>query len=300
VQYSHRKANHDELDIQRRGLAAFAPLLPRRRVLGTAMAAAWATAAVGYANPARALAPQGPPNLELNATADKSVYSPGDRVTVTVAVKNVGAGTAQNIREAAGRAAGAPPLGRRLDSRGIDGIAWLDSDVGFGSGFSLPAGRSRTLIRRGVIDDWAADHGQAAINWVFASDGTVATATNPGVVSFAVAVPGAVGEIVGTVCEGEQFDVLVFKRESPDGAPIGVPDVRVSVLNPANPNAPYATTTSDAHGNFAFQNVPVGIRSFRLETPAGWHLMSGPECRAPVVRGADPNQTRLWVAAHRD
>jgi hypothetical protein len=119
-------------------------------------------------------------------------------------------------------------------------------------------------------------------------------------VSLTIRVPGAVGDVMGTVCEGDQFEVLVCKYVSVGGPPVGVAGVKVILLDPNNENATYAETTTDAQGNFVFHNVPVGTRFFRFQAPAGWHMVSGPHYQTEVIQGADPTKNTLMAGAHRD
>jgi hypothetical protein len=174
-------------------------------------------------------------------------------------------------------------------------------DVGFTKPVTLAVGETKVLTRTGKLDDWAYQHGQASIHWTFAPDGAVASV--PGTTSSIVltaTVPGATGDLLGTVCVGSQFEVLMCEYVSPGGPAKGVPGVQVSLLDPANDTKVIAQTTTGADGSFAFRGVPAGQRSLAFSAPTGWHIAGGRRRDLSRVAKVNTGNTKLLVGARRD
>ena len=222
--------------------------------------------------------------LEAVVIADKYTHAVGDRITVRITVRNVGRAKAHNIYDMSDKkyVDSRTKSKNDLDPAGVMGIFWYDPDsVGFGKGFDLASGESKTWSRQGKLTEWAGNHGTASIKWEFGPDGRFAPEYVsdmlpykfvPEPATLTVQVPGRFNDIWGTVCDPDREGVPTNTCNPPKAhEELGpFPTVKV-ILTDSTPEAKtQAETMTNETGHFSFKNVPAGSHFVRFETPDGW------------------------------
>nr|WP_042183725.1 carboxypeptidase-like regulatory domain-containing protein [Kibdelosporangium sp. MJ126-NF4]CEL15786.1 hypothetical protein [Kibdelosporangium sp. MJ126-NF4]CTQ93711.1 hypothetical protein [Kibdelosporangium sp. MJ126-NF4] len=238
------------------------------RVRGVAAIAAFSAAAVLPAVSTTASAASDQPNVLVQATRfDRYVYVPGDSAVVVFTLRNIGQVDAKNVKIVSGGSGNS----NELDVTDWGGIGFSDE------GITITAGQTVTAKLRGTVPNGSFNAGNVAFSGGFsASNGESDDSNN--YANASASVPGGKGTLTGySYVDGNQ-------NNSKDPGE-GLANVRVTVVGLYDIERIESATT-DANGEFAITDLPVGQYETRVRTPEGWWLKyGGPVSHAEVRAG---------------
>jgi hypothetical protein len=191
------------------------------------------------------------PNLKAFAAFDKPAYNSGDVVNVRISVTNIGAGVAEGVHAlACGGSAGVSCDPNRLGD--------LYQPMPGMPGVRIEPGETRTAELTGKVSEAYA--GVLAFGISFeTTNGDVNPANN----TFRVIVPM-------TATRGSYSGILYGDRNGNGLLDPGEELERIRVsLHGGVPDSQFDGAT-DAHGRFAFPDIPTGQYGVSYELPAGW------------------------------
>lgn len=213
------------------------------------------------------------PDLVVSASLDKGAYHPGDKFTVDITVKNVGA-------------AGVSGVTAINQGSPVQDEDWgpLDAFRG-GEGIRIEPGETYHGTGTGYLIDDASQDSFTLVIWVQGAAGDENMDDNE--VTLTAPYIRTKGGFGGTVFVDRDGD------HAPDEGE-GVPGVEVSVRNPAPES--YHMVVTDSRGRFLFEDIPTGGYSVGYHAPTKYTVPAGTLDHIDVDESDDHLDTVIELA----